>query len=224
MNLWSSVADPYPDPDPPDPHVFGPSGFTRRQCCGSGSESGSGSTCFGPSGSGSTSQRYGSGSGSCAGSGSFYHHAKIVRKTLIPTILLLFLTFFSLKNDVNVASKSNKQKKLNKKISFLLASWRFMTKIAGSGSRIRIRIRDPLVRLRSMDPRIRIRIHPKMSWIRNTARRYGSGSGSGSGSFYHCKNSKKNLDSYYFVTLLDFLSLKNDVNVPSKSNKQKKMC
>ncbi len=26
---------------------------------------------------------------------------------------------------------------------------------------------DPLVR--DMDPRIRIRIHPKMSWIRNTA-------------------------------------------------------
>jgi hypothetical protein len=40
----SSVAD----PDPPDPHVFGPPG---------------------------------------SGSGSFYHHAKIVRKTLIPTIL-----------------------------------------------------------------------------------------------------------------------------------------
>jgi hypothetical protein len=59
----SSVAD----PDPPDPHAFGPSG--------------------------STSQRYGSGSGSCSGSGSFYHHAKIVRKTLIPNILLLFLTF-----------------------------------------------------------------------------------------------------------------------------------
>jgi hypothetical protein len=38
------------------------------------------------------------------------------------------------------------------------------------------------------------------------------------------KNSKKNLDSYYFVTLFDFLSLKNDVNVPSKSNKQKKLC
>jgi hypothetical protein len=34
---------------------------------------------FKPPGSGSTSQRY--------GSGSFYHHAKIVRKTLIPTIL-----------------------------------------------------------------------------------------------------------------------------------------
>jgi hypothetical protein len=49
----------YSVPDPPDPHVFGPPG----------------------SGSGSTSQRYGS------GSGSFYHLAKIVRKTLIPTIL-----------------------------------------------------------------------------------------------------------------------------------------
>ena len=36
------------------------------------------SQCFG---SGSTSKRYGS------GSGSFYHQAKIVRKTLIPTVL-----------------------------------------------------------------------------------------------------------------------------------------
>jgi hypothetical protein len=34
------------------------------------------------------------------------------------------------------------------------------------------------------------------------------------------KNSKKTLDFYYFVTLFDFLSLKNDVNAPSKSNKQ----
>jgi hypothetical protein len=47
-----------------------------------------------------------------------------------------------------------------------------MTKIAGSGSRIRIQDPDPnpdpdsLVR--GMDPLIRIRIHPKMSWIRNT--------------------------------------------------------
>ena len=38
------------------------------------------------------------------------------------------------------------------------------------------------------------------------------------------QNSKKNLDSYYFVTFFDFLSLKNNVNVPSKSNKQKKLC
>ncbi len=55
----TSVVD--PNPDPPDPHVFGPPG------------------------SGSISQRYGSGSGS--GSGSFYHQAKKVRKTLIPTAL-----------------------------------------------------------------------------------------------------------------------------------------
>ncbi len=75
----SSVAD-------PDPHVFGPPG------------------------SGSTSQRYGSGSGSCSGSGSgsFYHQAKIVRKTYFVTLF----DFLSLKNDVNVASKSNKLKKL----------------------------------------------------------------------------------------------------------------
>jgi hypothetical protein len=35
------------------------------------------------------------------------------------------------------------------------------------------------------------------------------------------KNSKKNLDSYCFVTSFDFLSLKHYVNLPSKSNKQK---
>jgi hypothetical protein len=54
-----SVADPYlyPDLDPPDPHVFRPPG----------------------SGSGSISQR--NGSGSC------YHSAKIVRGTLISTVL-----------------------------------------------------------------------------------------------------------------------------------------
>ncbi len=39
-----------------------------------------------------------------------------------------------------------------------------------------------------------------------------------------CKISKKKLDSYYFVTLFEFLSLKNDVNVASKSHKQKKLC
>ncbi len=57
-NLLNSVPDPDPDPD-----VFGPPG----------------------SASGSTSQRYGSGYES--GSVSFYHHAKIVRKTLISSIL-----------------------------------------------------------------------------------------------------------------------------------------
>ncbi len=35
------------------------------------------------------------------------------------------------------------------------------------------------------------------------------------------KYSKKNLGFYCFVTSFDFLSLKNDVNVPSKSNMQK---
>jgi hypothetical protein len=39
-----------------------------------------------------------------------------------------------------------------------------------------------------------------------------------------CKNNKKNHESYYFVTPFAFLSLKNDVNGPSKSNKQKKLC
>jgi hypothetical protein len=66
-----------PDPDPPDPHVFGPSGFT--------------------------SQRSGS------GSGSFCHQAKIVRKTLIHTVLWLLLDFLSLKNDVNITSKSSRK-------------------------------------------------------------------------------------------------------------------
>ncbi len=80
---------------------------------------------FGPPGSGSFSQRY--------GSGYFHHPAKIVSKTLIPTVFWLSFDFLSLKNDVNVPSKSNKQKNffLN---SFLLVSWRSMKKIAGSGS------------------------------------------------------------------------------------------
>ncbi len=78
--LITTVADPNPDPDPPEPYVFGHPG----------------------SGSGSISQRY--------GSGSFYHKAKTVKLTnLIPTVCDFFY-FLSLKNDVNVPSKSNKQK------------------------------------------------------------------------------------------------------------------
>jgi hypothetical protein len=50
-------------PDPPDPHVFGPPG------------------------SGSSSYGSGTASGSGSESGSFYHQAKIVRKTLIPIVL-----------------------------------------------------------------------------------------------------------------------------------------
>ncbi len=63
---------------------------------------------FGPPGSGSSSQRYGS------ESGSFYHRAKIVRKTLIPSsyYFVTLLDFLSLKNYVNIPSKSNEQKKI----------------------------------------------------------------------------------------------------------------
>ncbi len=57
---------------------------------------------------------------------------------------------------------------------------------------------------------------PPGSGSGSISQRYGSGSGSGSGSFYHriwilpspSKKSKKNLDSYCFVTSFDFLSLK----------------
>ncbi len=98
----SSVADPDPntDPDPPDPHVFGPPG----------------------SGSGSISQRNGSGSGS--GSVSFYHQAKKVRKTLIPTALGRLFDFLSLKMMYMYLQKVISKKKTFLKISFLLASWK----------------------------------------------------------------------------------------------------
>jgi hypothetical protein len=49
--------------------------------------------------------RHGSGSRSGFGSGSFYHSVKIVRKTLIP--ICDTFDILSLKNDVNVPSKSN---------------------------------------------------------------------------------------------------------------------
>jgi hypothetical protein len=44
--------------------------------------------------------------------------AKIVRKTLISIVLWLIYEILSLKNDVNVPSKSNKKKKLETFISF----------------------------------------------------------------------------------------------------------
>ncbi len=74
----------------------------------------------------------------CSGSWCFWASrillspSKNSRKTLIPTVLWLLLDFLSLKNDVNVPSKSNQQKFFL--MSFLLASWRSMTKRAGSGS------------------------------------------------------------------------------------------
>ncbi len=132
----STLTSSVPDPNP-DPHVFGPPG------------------------SGSISQMYGSGSGS----GSFYHQAKKGRKTLIPTVLWLLLAFLSLKNDVNVPSKSNKKKNCFKKIRFLLESWRSMTKIEGFGSGSRSIIHRHGSANKDPDPDP----YQKLSWIRNTA-------------------------------------------------------
>jgi hypothetical protein len=42
------------------------------------------------------------GSGSGSEFGSLYHQEKIVRETLIPTVLWILFDFLSLKNDVNV--------------------------------------------------------------------------------------------------------------------------
>jgi hypothetical protein len=74
-----------------------------------------------------------------------------VRKTLIPTVCRLLKVQF-LKNYVTVPSKSNKEEKL-------LSNYFFVGIL---------KVNDPFVS--GMDPRIhiRIRIHTKMSWIRNT--------------------------------------------------------
>jgi hypothetical protein len=66
---------------------------------------------FGPPGSRFVGQRYRSGSGS----GFFQHQAKIVRKAFSSIVFRLIFDFLSLKNDVNVPSKRNKQKKLPRK-------------------------------------------------------------------------------------------------------------
>jgi hypothetical protein len=62
------------------------------------------------------------------------------KKKLDSFYFVTLFAFLSLENHVNVPSNSNKQKKCLNKNSSLLASWRSMTKNAGSGSRIRIRI------------------------------------------------------------------------------------
>jgi hypothetical protein len=95
---------------------------------------------FGTPGSGSISPSYGS------GSGSFYHQTKIIRKTWIPTAWWLLYDILSLKNDVNVPSKSINVGVL-KVDDEIAGSW------SASGQRLQTRIR----------------IHTKMSWIRNTA-------------------------------------------------------
>jgi hypothetical protein len=63
---------------------------------------------------------------------------------MIPTVLRLFYDLLTLKNDANIASKSNKQKNL-KQINLIAVS-------------------------KVTDENSRIRIHSKMSWIGNTDR------------------------------------------------------
>ncbi len=73
----------------------------------------------------SVSQRYG------FGYGSFHRQAKIVRKTLIIcTLFWLFYDLLSLMNGVNVRTVPLKRTKQKKR--FLVASWRSLSKRAGS--------------------------------------------------------------------------------------------
>ncbi len=106
----TSVGDPdqNPDPDPTDPHIFGPPG------------------------SGSISQRYGirirlliriRNLLSCKNS----------KKNLDSYYFVILFDFFIFEKWCKCTLKSNVQKNCVK-ISFLLASWRSLTKIAGSGS------------------------------------------------------------------------------------------
>jgi hypothetical protein len=103
-----SVPDPDPDPDPPDPLVL----------------------CLPDT----DSDPLVRGMDPDPDTGNFYHQAKIVKKTLIPTVLWLLLDFLPLKIDVNVPSKGNKQKNfLNKNLLFVA-----VLKVNDENSRIRI--------------------------------------------------------------------------------------
>ncbi len=91
------------------------------------------------------------------------HQVKIVRKTLISTVLWLLYEFLSLKNKVNKCTlKSNTPKKLTKQTYFLLASWRSLMKRAGLGAGFGSYVRGT-------EPWIR-GIRSKMSQIRNTVK------------------------------------------------------
>jgi hypothetical protein len=68
--------------------------------------------------------------------------SKKSKKILISTVLFLLYDFLSFKNYVNVPSKSNKQRILEKNL-FLLASW----KPPDENSRIRIRIHKSVIRI-----------------------------------------------------------------------------
>ncbi len=73
----------------------------------------------------------------CAGTYHTSSKKNIFRKTLIPNVLLLFMT--SLKNDVNVPSKSNKQKNLTIKNKFLVNILKVNYENRRTLSRVRIR-------------------------------------------------------------------------------------
>ncbi len=116
---------------------------------------------FGPPGSGSTSLRYGSGSGS----GFFYHHAKIVRKTLISSILWLFLTFYLWK-----MMQMYFQKIISRKNCVKIC---FCWHLEGQWQKYQDPDPDPLIR--GMDPEHCLQIHRKNSlkfyiWIWSTFR------------------------------------------------------
>jgi hypothetical protein len=72
--------------------------------------------------------RYGSGSGSR----NFHHQAKLIEKPLFLLFCDFLMIFLSLKNDVNVPSKSSLPKKLGKKIIFV-----GVLKVTDEKSRIR---------------------------------------------------------------------------------------
>jgi hypothetical protein len=113
--------------------VPGTSCRLKKKCLGS--ETRSGSDVFGPPG--SVSQRY--------GSGSFYHQAKIVtsKTTLDTSCYVTFYDFLSLKNYVNLPSKSNEQK------YFFVG----VLKVSGENNRNRIRGMDPRIRIKNVaDP------------------------------------------------------------------------
>ncbi len=98
----------------------------HQQCCGSGSGSVGYVRILGL-----PDPELSSRSGS--GSGSFPLLSKNCRKSLISAVYWLLYNFLSLKTDVNVPSQRNKQKNLEKTY-FLFASWKPMTKRAGSRS------------------------------------------------------------------------------------------
>jgi hypothetical protein len=130
------------DPDPPDPHVFGPPG--------SGSISRGMDRDPAPDLNPSITKQ------------------KKVRKTLIPTASRLFFDFLSLKIMYMYLQKviSKKQKNFFLNLFFVGILGSSVAKISGSGSGS-VSQRHGSTRIQ-----IRIRIHHKMSWIRNTGRRY----------------------------------------------------